>query len=326
MEKTLKFGLLLPHFGAAASIEKCVYGAQRAEAYGFYSLWARDHLVFKPHEIEGHDNTHLESLMLLSAVASVTKKITLGTAMVICHRHPIHLAQCFAGLSAIANGRLILGLGLGGFAHEFAAAGRPTALQDRARLARTNVEICRRLWSGESVSLADELFRFESVSLKPVPKRRIPVWIGGGTAAACRRAADYGDGWLPARITLPTFSERIAYLRKLCREAARPMIETAVMPLTTLGKDLSAALDGIHLAAIMEESQRLTSWVTNGLQGAEPSRGIVLAGSPADIVRECRAYANAGADQIVFDLRLRFRDWDEQLERLGEEVLPALRA
>lgn len=300
-------------------------GAQRAEAYGFDSLWVRDHLVFKPHEIEGRDKTHIEGLILLSAIASVTKRVSLGTAMAICHRHPIHLAQCFAGLSAISNGRVILGMGLGGFAHEFAAAGRPTALPERASLAQANVVICRRLWSGETVSFADNSFRFENVTLKPTPKQSIPIWIGGGTAAACRRAAHYGDGWLPARVTLVTFSKRIEYLRELCRAAARPMIETAVMPLTTIARDTSTALRGIDLKTIVEESQRFTSWVINDRDNGDCSRGLILAGTPADIISECRAYQAAGANQIVFDLRLRFGEWDEQLDLLGKEVLPAFR-
>lgn len=325
MKTPLKFGLLLPHFGAFASIDKCLQGARRAEAYGFDSLWARDHLVFKPHEIEGRDKTHIESLILLSAIASVTKRVSLGTAMAICHRHPIHLAQCFAGLSAISNGRVILGMGLGGFAHEFAAAGRPTALPERASLAQANVVICRRLWNGETVSFADNSFRFEKVTLKPTPKQPIPIWIGGGTAAACRRAAHYGDGWLPARVTLVTFSKRIEYLRELCRAAARPMIETAVMPLTTIARDSSTALRGIDLKTIVEESQRFTSWVINDGDNGDRSRGLILSGTPADIISECRAYQAAGANQIVFDLRLRFSEWDEQLDLLGKEVLPAFR-
>ena len=102
----LKFGLVLPHFGQYASVEKCLEGAIKAEAYGFDSVWVRDHLVFTPYDMEGTDNTHIEGLLVLSAVASVTKKLTVGTAMTICHRNPIHLAQCFAGLSRIANGRI----------------------------------------------------------------------------------------------------------------------------------------------------------------------------------------------------------------------------
>ncbi|HZD40198.1 MAG TPA: LLM class flavin-dependent oxidoreductase, partial [Terriglobales bacterium] len=83
MGSKLKFGLLLPHFGRHASAEKCIEGAKKAEAYGFDSVWARDHLVFRPHEIDGTDYTHIEGLLLLASIASITAKLQLGTAMAI---------------------------------------------------------------------------------------------------------------------------------------------------------------------------------------------------------------------------------------------------
>src|SRR3990172_5263182 len=112
MATKLKFGLLLPHFCEHASTQSCIEGARKAEAYGFDSVWVRDHLVFEPHGMEGEDNTHIEGPLVLSALSSVEKKLTLGTATVIPHRHPIHLAQCMAGLSAISGGRVIMGIGL----------------------------------------------------------------------------------------------------------------------------------------------------------------------------------------------------------------------
>jgi probable F420-dependent oxidoreductase len=328
MSTRLKFGLLLPHFCAYASAEKCLDGARRAEAYGFDSVWARDHLVFTPHASEGGDNTHLESLILLSAVAAVTHRLSLGTAMTICHRHPIHLAQAVAGLSAIAQGRVILGVGLGGFAHEFAAVGLPTALQDRARLARINVEICRKLWAGEVVSHKSDFFVFDNVSLRPVPKQRIPVWIGGSTPASCRRAVEIGDGWMPARITFATFAKRIEYLRLLCRQAQKPMVQAAVMPFTSVGSDRNSALRGLNVQALIDEARSVSTWVkpaSGTFSNLEDIGGMILAGSPADIIQGSRAYEAAGADHIVYDLRLRFDDWYEQIGLLGEEVLPALR-
>jgi alkanesulfonate monooxygenase SsuD/methylene tetrahydromethanopterin reductase-like flavin-dependent oxidoreductase (luciferase family) len=80
MGTRLKFGLLLPHFCEHASAANCLEGAKRAEAYGFDSVWVRDHLVFEPHGIEGNDNTHIEGLLVLSAIAAVTKNISLGTS------------------------------------------------------------------------------------------------------------------------------------------------------------------------------------------------------------------------------------------------------
>lgn len=329
MSSKLKIGLLLPHFSEHASVEKCLEGARRAEAYGFDSVWVRDHLVFQPHPGEGNDNSHIESLLLLSAVAAVTKRLTLGTAMTICHRHPIHLAQSFAGLSAISNGRVIMGLGLGGFPHEFAAAGRPSGLQDRANLARLNIEICRRLWAGANLSHQSDYFEFANVALKPTPTEPIPIYIGGSTPASCRRAVELADGWMPARINFATFGARIEYLHKLCQHAGKPMVRMAVMPFTAVGKDQQSALDSIDVKSLIDEADNFSTWVkpTSGrFSTLEDIAGVILAGSPADIVRQSRTYQELGADHMVYDLRLRFSDWYEQIDRLGSEVLPALRA
>jgi probable F420-dependent oxidoreductase len=324
----LKIGLLLPHFGARASVADCLEGARRAEAYGFDSLWVRDHLVFKPHPGEGSDNSHIESLLLLAAVAAVTRTITLGTAMTICHRHPIHLAQAFAALSVISSGRVIMGMGLGGYAHEFAAAGRPAMLADRAGLAQANVDICRSLWNGEKISCEGRYFSFREVRLRPLPVKRIPIWIGGGTAAACRRAVQYGDGWMPARITLETYLKRVEYIASLCLAHGKPLVTAAVMPFTSVAKTRAAALEGIDIRSLIDEAHNASSWVrppSGSFDTLEDIRGLLLAGTPADITRETRAYRDAGAQHIVYDLRLRYGDWYGQIDLLGQEVLPALR-
>ena len=328
MSTKLKFGLLLPHFCEHASVANCLEGATRAEAYGFDSVWVRDHLVFEPHGIEGGDNTHIEGFMVLSAIAALTNRIALGTSMAICHRHPIHLAQLFAGLSAISGGRVIMGMGLGGFPHEFAAAGYPSGLEDRAELVRSNVQICRRLWSGESVSFQSDYFDFTGVALKPTPVKPIPIWYGGGTPAACRRAVEYCDGWMPARITLATFAKLMPYIRELCNKAGKPMISAAVMPFTSVGRDREAALSGVNIESLIAEANKFPTWVkpaSGVFSRPDDIRGFILAGTPADIAGETRAYEEAGADHIVYDLRFRYADWLEQIDLLGKEVLPALR-
>ena len=329
MTTKIKFGLLLPHFCEHASAASCLEGAKLAEAYGFDSVWVRDHLVFEPHGIEGNDNTHIEGLLMLAAIAAVTKNILLGTSMAICHRHPIHLAQLFAGLSAISQGRVIMGMGLGGFPHEFAAAGYPTGLDARAELVRSNVRICRRLWTGERVSFKNDYFDFTDVALKPIPVNPIPIWYGGGTPAACRRAVEYCDGWMPARITLATFAKLIEYIRELCQKAGKPMLSAAVMPFTSVSEDRDTALRNINVESLIAEANKFPTWVkpTSGtFSTVDDIRGFVLAGTPADIARDVRAYEQAGADHIVFDLRFRYADWLEQIDLLGKEVLPMLRA
>jgi alkanesulfonate monooxygenase SsuD/methylene tetrahydromethanopterin reductase-like flavin-dependent oxidoreductase (luciferase family) len=327
MAAGLKLGLLLPHFGAHASVEKCLEGSLKAEAYGFDSVWVRDHLVFTPYAMEGTDSTHIEGLFVLSAVAAATNRLTVGTAMTICHRHPIHLAQSFAALSQIAGGRVIMGMGLGGFPHEFAAVGLPSAPAERARLARINAELCRRFWSGEKISYQDGCYHFQDIALRPLPVKPIPIWCGGSTPAACRRVVEFGEGWLPARITIATFRKRIAYLRELSQTAGRPMARSGVMPLTSIAKDKKTALQYVNVKGLIQEANRNSTWVKPAagiFSNLDDTHGLVLAGTPQDIIRETRAYRAAGADLVVFDLRFRYQDWQQQIDWLGKEVLPTV--
>jgi alkanesulfonate monooxygenase SsuD/methylene tetrahydromethanopterin reductase-like flavin-dependent oxidoreductase (luciferase family) len=329
MPTNLKFGLLLPHFGQYGSIERCIEGARKAEEYGFDSVWVRDHLVFEPHGMEGENNTHIEGLIVLAAVSAATRTITLGTGTIIPHRHPILLAQCMAGLSAVSAGRVTMGIGLGTFPAEFAAAGWPNTLEDRANLCRGSVEICRKLWAGGKVSHQDAYYSFTDVELRPTPVNPIPVWYGGGTPASCRRAVEYCDGWMPGRIPLATFRKLVLYLRDHCQQAGREMVTTAAIPITSVAGDKERALSTVNAKGLINEGNKKPTWVkpaSGTFSTLEDIQGLLLAGTPEDIVRDSRAMEEAGLDHIVYDFRFRFADWYDQVDLIGKEVLPALRA
>jgi alkanesulfonate monooxygenase SsuD/methylene tetrahydromethanopterin reductase-like flavin-dependent oxidoreductase (luciferase family) len=107
------------------------------------------------------------------------------------------------------------------------------------------------------------------------------------------------------------------------------MITTAVMPFTSIDKNRAAALGSVDAQALIAEAEKYPTWVkpaSGGFSTLEDMEGFLLAGTPEDIVRTTRAYEQAGADHIVYDLRFRYADWHEQISMLGEEVLPALRA
>ena len=107
------------------------------------------------------------------------------------------------------------------------------------------------------------------------------------------------------------------------------MMTAGVMPLTSIDRDKRTALSKFDLDALLNDARSFTSWVTKapGISlTLEDLRGLILAGTPEDIVRDTSAYEQAGADHIVYDLRLRFADWYEQIDLLGTEVLPKLRS
>jgi alkanesulfonate monooxygenase SsuD/methylene tetrahydromethanopterin reductase-like flavin-dependent oxidoreductase (luciferase family) len=317
------FGLLLPHFGGAVEPRRMVEGVLLAEALGFTSIWARDHLVYEPHGFEPGDRSFLEAFTTLAYVAGQTRAMTVGTGAAIPTRHPVQLAQTVATLSRLLGpGRVTLGLGSGASSREMEVVGLGAA--DRPQAVRRQAELLRLLWAGETVSPEDPDHRLHGVHLRPPPAGAVPLLYCGGTPAAARLAAAAFDGWLPGRITRPTLATRLADLR--ARFAARgvdPIV--GMIPLTSVAASREAALAAIDLPALLDAANRQRFWVrpaSGRFETAEDLAGSLLVGNPEDVAAQVRAVTDLGLDLLVFDLRLRFSDWEGQLRLLGEEVLP----
>jgi alkanesulfonate monooxygenase SsuD/methylene tetrahydromethanopterin reductase-like flavin-dependent oxidoreductase (luciferase family) len=237
-----------------------------------------------------------------------------------------------AGLSTLCDSNIIMGLGLGTFPHEFEAAGyKKTTLQDRANIAKINAQLCRRFWAGEKISYKDDYYDFKDVELKPTPSKKIPIWYGGGTPASCRRAADYCDGWMPGRIPTATFNKMVKYLEEQCKLAGRPMVTTGAIPITSIDKNRDVALSKVNVKGLINEGNAPSkkTWVkpaSGTFSKVEDIEGLLIAGTPADIARDTKRYEDAGLNHIVYDLRFRYADWYEQIDLLGQEVLPKVRA
>ena len=319
-----RFGLLLPHFGEHADPALLFRGARRAEELGFDSLWVRDHLVFHPHGMEGSDRTFIEPMTTLAFVAGSTQRIGLGTATVIPHRHPIHLAQLVASLARLLGGRsLDIGVGAGNFQHEFDVIGLGD--EDRPDLMREHIEIMRELWTGQAVNHHSDRYQFEDVDLHPAPGRTLPIWWGGGTPASTRMAVDYCDGWLPGRITFATYEVRVGQIRE--REAQRERAATLVgaVPITSVGRSRHEAMAHLDPDALIKNANAQRFWVrpeSGEFSDLQDIEGSLLAGGPDDIISGVQRYQEIGCDLLIFDLRLRFADWVEQIEMLSSDVLP----
>jgi alkanesulfonate monooxygenase SsuD/methylene tetrahydromethanopterin reductase-like flavin-dependent oxidoreductase (luciferase family) len=322
-----RFGLLLPHFGEHADQDLLIEGARRAEDLGFDSLWVRDHLVFHPHGLEGTDRTFIEPFVTLSFVAGVTRRIGLGFATLIPYRHPIHFAYAIASLSWISRRSLDIGIGAGNFQHEFDVIGQGDA--NRPEMMREQALIARRLWTDGPVAHHSERYAFEDVDLKPKPLRPLPIWWGGATPAAARLAADFCDGWLPGRITFPTYAARVAKIRELTEAQGKPMVKTGAVPVTSIGATKSEGLERVNVPGLLKNANNQRFWVrpaSGEFTRAEELEGSILAGSADDVVRDVRRYQEFGCDLLIFDLRMRFDDWIGQMTMLAEEVLPQVAA
>ena len=322
-----RFGLLVPHFGLEADQDLLIEGARLAERSGFDSLWVRDHLVFHPHGMEGTDRTFIEPFITLTYLAGKTERIGLGAATIIPFRHPINMAYSVASMSWITRRRFDLGIGAGTFDHEFAVIGQ--ADEDRVAMMKEQVLIARRLWSGETIEWSSDRYKFDDVDLKPQPLYPVPVWWGGATPAAARLAVDFCEGWLPGRITFPTYKARVNKIREMTAEQGKPMIMTGAVPVTSIDESFEAATKRVNVPGLIKNANAQTFWLkpkSGEFTKIEELDGSILMGSPDDIVKGVQRYQELGCDLLIFDLRMRFPDYLQQIEILATEVLPRVQA
>ena len=318
-----RFGLLVPHFGEEADQDLLLEGARLADRLGFDSLWVRDHLVFHPHGMEGTDRTFIEPFVTLTYLAGATERIGLGAATIIPFRNPILLAYTVASMSWMTRRRFDLGIGAGNFQHEFDVIGmgdikRPELMKEQALIARE-------LWSGRTVEHHSERYDFTEVDLKPQPLYPVPVWWGGATPASARLAVDFCEGWLPGRITFPTYEARVAKIRELCLEQGKSPVMVGAVPVTSIDETTEAAIERLNVPGLIKNANAQKFWLrpeSGEFTRIEELDGSILAGTPDDIVRGVQRYQEIGCDLLIFDFRMRFPDWLEQIEILARDVLP----
>jgi probable F420-dependent oxidoreductase len=324
-ESRLQYGLLLPHFGAFATRDALLDGAQHIEAYGFDSVWVRDHLIYHPHAHEEPNRTHIDPLIVLSAVAAVTDRLMLGTGVLIPHRHPIHAALLLGSLERMAEGRVIAGWGLGAFDHEFTAIGMGS--WDRRDVIEEQVRIIRGLLSGQSISHHGKFYDFDDVDIAPTPSpsRPIPVWYGGPSQAAARRSAEYCDGYLATRTPRHDLAKRLAIIDRILTESGKPPQPVGVIPYVSPANSVEGGAAHFDLPALFADTARLYGTPLASLRSLADLDGAAIAGPPDVIIEEVRRYQSLGVSHFVFDLRARFADWSDCVDMLGSEVLPLLR-
>mgnify|MGYP001568740229 CR=1 FL=1 len=286
--------------------------AERAEALGFDSLWAGEHVLF-------HTET-VSATVLLAGLAARTGRIRLGTAIYLLPlRHPVLAAKDLATLDHVAGGRLVVGVGVGGeYPREFAACGVP--LGERGARTDEALALLRRLWREERVTAAGAHFPLEDVSLTPRPVQPggPPLWIGGRSDPALRRTARAGDGYFPYLVTPSRYRANLERLDALCAEAGRDpaRLERALLVFVALGPDRETA--------VRRAGGQLTRIYNQPFDQVVERYCVV--GTPDDCAARIAEFQAAGVRHFVFNWACPQGEILEQMERLATEVLPRVGA
>lgn len=220
----MKIGVNLINFGPSATPENLRRWAQLAEGLGYHHLMTSDHIAVTPDVAERYPAPMYEPLSTLGWLAGVTERIGIGSTVIILpYRNPLEVARAFANIDRLSGGRCILGVGAGWSKQEFAALGVP--VNKRGAIANEYLEVIKLAWTQEVASFQGEFVSFADVQTTPLPAQspHPPIWVGGASEGAIRRAVRYGDGWHPFRSTLPWFRDTgVPLLRRITEEEQKP--------------------------------------------------------------------------------------------------------
>ena len=204
----MKFGVTVPNNWGIADPQQVLAFGPLAEDLGYDSVWVMDHLFnngYIRQRLDGKPYYH--PLAILSHLSATTKTVLLGTSVLVLPYHnPIELAKYTATLDQMSGGRVTLGVGVGAMTEEFEALGIP--MKQRGALTNECIAIMKELWTGEDPSYHSRRWNFADLkfSPKPVQKPHIPIWVGGASPGALKRAATLGDGWHPSGVAAEDYS------------------------------------------------------------------------------------------------------------------------
>src|SRR5712692_7880272 len=210
----MNFGVWLPNCRHLATPDIIRGAAVRAEQLGYDSVWVSDHVVVPHANIVNFGETVFDPLVTLAVVAGATRRVRLGTTVLIVpYRNAVVTAKMIASLDALSGGRVVLGIGAGWVAAESAALGVPFA--ERGAMTDEYLAAMQELWTSHAPSFAGKYTRFGGLVFEPKPlqKPHPPIWVGGHSRAALRRAARVGAAWHPInrpRASRPPWSSRSA--------------------------------------------------------------------------------------------------------------------
>ena len=222
----MRYGLCLPNFTGLASTEAIEAAAAAADRFGFESVWTTDHVLVDTSPDAADYRINFDVLETLAWVGAKHPGLGLGTSVVVVpQRNGVVVGKQLATLDALSAGRVIAGVGVGWSEHEFANLGMAERFAVRGAYLEETVALWRHLWSGSSEPFHGRFHELDDFVFGPLPSQRssLPIWIGGRTEPALRRAGRIADGYHSSATSPESYAKRIPVIRAAAEAAGRPM-------------------------------------------------------------------------------------------------------
>jgi probable F420-dependent oxidoreductase len=287
------------------------YGV-KMEQLGFDSLWVWDHVLLG---VEPNFPI-IEALTLLTAIAARTKKIKLGTGILVLPlRNPVLLAKQLSSMDLLSAGRLIMGMASGWYKREFDAVGVP--FEQRGKIMDENLEIVTKFWTEPMVKGQYTYHKIPAGVMypKPTQKPRPPILIGGYVDRVLKRAAVAGDGWLTYFYRPDSFATSWAKIRDFAKEGGKNpdhLLNASQLPIR-IGKS-RAAVESEMMEWLGKEWD-YASW-------SESTKDSAILGTVDECVEQLKAHLAVGVQKLIF---VPYRYEMEQIEIIAREIIPRLK-
>ncbi len=288
--------------------------AEMVERLGLDSLWIGDHIAF-------HDGHFTESLTTLAAFAARTSRLTIGTAVYLLPlRTPGVAAKAAATVDYLSGGgRFVFGVGVGGEGEqEFELCGVP--LGERGARTDEAIERLRKLWSGERVSHEGRFWKFSDTRQSPPPLTPggPPIWIGGRSDAARKRAALAGDGYVSYLFTAERFEKGMGQIRRWAGEAGRELgIEEGDW---TPAHHAFMYIDEDEGRALRTGTEYLSTRYNMDFRGI--AEKYLIHGPPERCAEQLGGFARAGARHFILRPVGAQEEDPDQMAQLAEDIIP----
>lgn len=293
----MDFGLILPSYRDGATVEGIDAASDAVARLGWHSVFTTDHLLVEPSEVSDDYFNVFDAVVTLAHIGARQPSLRLGTSVIVVPmRNAVVLAKELATIDALSGGRLICGVGAGWNETEFGNVGAGDRFRRRGAYLDETLLLWRQLWSGSTQPFHGHFHHFDEIRFGPLPAQRenVPIWVGGRSEAALRRAGRMGDAYHASASSPAQMAVRIPVLAAAADEAGRPA------PL------LSARVRVVF--------------------GPKEDQWYALSGTSDQMQSEISAWQEIGVGHLAFDfVETDARRSVEMIERFDAEVLSAFR-